>query len=283
MTCGLDGAALLAGVIGRPIKHSLSPLLHSAWISAAGLNAVYAPFDLEEPRFGGFIDSLRGGSVRGFNVTLPFKAQALAAADTADALSRKARAANLLLFDHDGTLEARNTDGSGLLYALARQASDLRITDQPVVLLGAGGAARGAAAALAEAGVKDLRIANRTFATAAQLADEVEAPARAYAWPDLPQALRDAGLVINATSAELHGASLDVPLEASLPDAVVMDMTYRPLWTPLLRRARSLGRRTVDGLEMLIGQAIPSFEALFGRPAPEGVNVRALAREALGE
>ena len=284
MSSTITGAAIIAGVCGAPIKHSMSPLIHNAWIAAAGLDAAYVPFAPAEDRFEAFVDGLRGGAIRGLNVTIPFKERALAAADTASDLARMAGAANLLIFEADGTIRADNTDGPGLLGALAAQASGFDIAAAPVTILGAGGAARGAVAALLLAGAPQVRIVNRTPARAEELAAAFGARVVAADEAALPGLLSDTGLVINATSLGLGGgAGPAAPLELTPAGAVVMDMVYRPLRTEFLRRAEALGRRTVDGLEMLLRQAVPSFEAFYGQAPPASVDVRALALRHLGE
>jgi len=283
MSGTISGAAVIAGVVGFPVRHSLSPLIHNAWIAAAGLDAAYVPFAPPADRFARFLDGLRGGAVRGLNVTLPFKEQALAAADQISPRAGLAAAANLLVFEPDGTILADNTDGLGLLQAMAVQAPGFDPTAGPVVILGAGGAARGAAAAFVEAGAPQVRIVNRTLARARAVAGALGPKVEACCLSQAADALAGAAAVINATSAGLDGdGALDVPLEAALATAVVMDMVYKPLRTPFLRRAEGLGLRTVDGLEMLIRQAAPSFEAFFGRPPPAEVDVRRLALAALG-
>ena len=133
---------IVAGVAGAPVRHSLSPLMHNAWLEKAGIDGVYVAFAPHQDRFRAFAEGLRGGAVRGLNVTIPFKEQALAVADEASALARAAGAANLLLFGDDGKIEARNTDGQGLLRAIAAQAPDLELAGGPITVMGAGGAAR---------------------------------------------------------------------------------------------------------------------------------------------
>ena len=220
---------LIAGVAGQPIAHSLSPLIHGAWIAAAGLDAEYRAFGPEdEAGFTALVAQSRAGGLRGLNVTAPFKA------------------------------------------ALAEQAPGLDVAGAPVVILGAGGAARAAAAALKAAG-GDVGVLNRTQARAAALAADLGV--RVATAEDLP----GAALVVNALSVRP-----DVDGDALRPDAVLMDMTYRPLTTSFLAAGRDRGLVAVDGLAMLIGQARPSFEALFG-VAPPPVDVRALALAALGE
>ncbi len=272
----ISGATRLAGVVGNPIAHSMSPILHNAWLAAAGVDGVYVPFGVAGDRFAGFVDGLRGGSLRGLNVTIPFKEQALALADKAGSRATLAGAANLLVFEPDGTIAADNTDGLGLLAAFAGQAPGFDPTSGPVVILGAGGGARGAAAAFVAAGCPQVRIVNRTQARAQAITDALGG--EAFGLHRAAAAFDGAIAVVNATSAGLAGeGELDVPLEATPRTCVVMDMVYKPLVTPFLARARALDRRTVDGLAMLIGQAIPSFEAFYGRPPPADVDVRALA------
>ena len=277
----MSGAAVVAGVVGAPVRHSLSPLIHGAWIAAAALDAAYVPFPVPPDGLERFVDGLRGGAVRGLNVTVPFKERALALADRSDDPARAAGAANVLLFEADGTVEARNTDGLGLLGALAAQAPAWSPRVGPVAILGAGGAARAAAAALKATGAAELRIVNRTLSRAEALAARIGG--RAYGWSDLPEALQGAALVVNATVVGLEGgdlAGLDWP--AGPAGAVAMDMVYRPLRTGFLQTAEYAGRLPVDGLAMLVAQAEPSFAAFFGREPPPGTDVRALCLRALG-
>jgi shikimate dehydrogenase len=279
----ITGATVVAGVVGHPVTHTLSPTLHNAWLAAAGLDGVYVPFGVAPAAFDAFVEGLRSGSVAGINVTLPFKTQALALADQVGERARLAQAANVLVFQPDGTIFADNTDGLGLLAAFAAQAPGFDPTARPVAILGAGGGARGAAAAFLSAGARDVRIVNRTLAKAEEIARDLGPGVRAYGLDQAAAAFADVGALINATSVGLSGsAALDIPIDATPSDAVVMDMVYKPLRTPLLAQAQALGRPTVDGLEMLIGQAVPAFEAFYGQAPPKSVDVRALAMQALG-
>ena len=256
-----------AGVVGSPISHSLSPLFHNAWLNAAGIDGLYEAY---EPggRFGDFIEAHR--ELSGLNVTIPFKLDALTIADKASTRASRAGAANLLVFERDGSIVADNTDGEGLLAAFAEQAPGFEPEAGPVMILGAGGAARGAAAAFVEAGCPQVRIVNRSADKARNLCDLLGD--RVVVSDDL----RAVSAVINATSLGLNGGDGPSMELASLPSAaVIMDMVYRPLETAFLARARAAGHRTVDGLAMLIGQARPSFAALFGQAPPAGVDVRA--------
>ncbi|MDB5464260.1 MAG: aroE [Phenylobacterium sp.] len=278
----ITGATAVAGVAGSPIGHSLSPLIQNAWIEAAGIDAVFVAFAPSPDRFSHFAEGLRGGAIRGLNVTLPFKEAALSVADEVGDRANLAGAANLLIFNEDGSITADNVDGLGLLSALVAQAPGFDPRAGPAVIVGAGGAARGAAAALVMAGATEVRIVNRTLARAEMVAGSVGGRSRAYPLDAAAAAFDGANVVINATSAGIASDdALSLPLEATPPDAVLMDMTYKPLLTPFLSRAQMLGRRTVDGLEMLIRQAGPSFEAFYGRVPPPEVDVRALCEQVL--
>ena len=284
MTPVISGAARVAGVAGSPIAHSLSPLIHNAWLDAAGLDGAYVPFAPSPAGFAAFVLGLRGGVIAGLNITLPFKEAALALADAPTPAALAAGAANLLLFAPDGAIIADNTDGLGLLAAFAEQAPGFDPRAAPVVILGAGGAARGAAAAFLAAGAPQVRVLNRTLARAEILAEALGSRVSPLPLSDATSAFDGAGAVINATSAGLSDTGgLEMPLEATGADCVVMDMVYKPLVTPFLATAQALDRRTVDGLAMLIGQARPAFTAFFGQPPPAGVDVRALALKNLGQ
>jgi shikimate dehydrogenase len=277
----LTGATVVVGVVGAPVAHSLSPLIQNAWIEAAGLDAVYAPFAPPADGFEAFAEGLRGGALRGLNVTVPFKEAALAMADRASARTRAAGAANLLLFEPDGAIVADNTDGEGMLAALALQAPRFDVAAGPAVILGAGGAARGAAAALVAAGAPQVRIVNRTHDRAKTLAAAIGSKARAVELE--PAAFEGANLIVNATTLGLGGGHGPAAVFGRVrKGAVALDMVYRPLRTEFLARAAGAGLATVDGLAMLIGQAAPSFEAFFGAPPPD-IDVRALCLATLGE
>jgi shikimate dehydrogenase len=278
-----SGGARVAGVLGRPVAHSLSPLIHNAWIEAAGLDAVYVPLSPEPGRLRGLFDACRGGLVAGFNVTVPYKQEALAAADAVTGRARRAGAANLVLFAPDGSIAVDSTDGEGLLAALAAQAPVFSPRGSVAAVLGAGGAGRSAVAALLEAGATEVRLLNRTPGRAAEVAEALGERVSVFAWAETAAALEGAGLLVNATTLGLEGGEpLVLDLDPMPADSVVLDMVYRPLTTPLLADAAASGRTAVDGLAMLIGQARPSFAALFGRPPPADVDVRALALNALG-
>jgi shikimate dehydrogenase len=277
----VTGAALVAGIVGHPIRHSMSPVLHNAWLEAAGLDGAYVPFAPGPDGFSRFVAAMRGGTMLGVNVTIPYKEEALNLADSASDLARLAGAANLMLFSPDGRVIADNTDGPGMLDALKAQAG-YDPTSGAAVVLGAGGAARGAAAALKLAGAPAVRVVNRTKERAEALARDLGEPVAAFGEDEMSAALAGATLIVNATSLGLGGGPGPAADFALAPGAVVMDMVYKPLRTEFLERAAAAGHPTVDGLEMLIRQAVPSYEAFFGAAPPTGVDVRALALAHLG-
>lgn len=278
----ISGKTVVAGVAGRPVAHSLSPLLHNAWLAAGGIDGVYVAFAPDALGFERFANGMRGGAIRGVNVTVPFKQAALRVADRATPRAQAAGAANVLLFEPDGRTLADNTDGQGLLSAFAVQAPVWRADAGPVMVLGAGGAARGAVAALLEHGTPRVFVINRTLRTAEILAEAMGPRVSALPFNHAAGVLRDATAVINATTVGLNDeGELDIALSLTRETAVVMDMVYKPLETVLLRQARSLGRPTVDGLEMLLGQARPAFEMFYGQPTPVDVDARSLALKAL--
>lgn len=268
----ITGAALLAGIAGQPVAHSLSPVIHNAWLEAGNIDGAYMPFAPKDAAgFDILVAAGRAGLVQGLNVTAPFKEQAFALADEASKAARATGSANILVFD-EGRVHADSSDGPGVLYALSEQAPDLVLKGAVVGMLGAGGAARACAGALIEAGAR-IDILNRSQDRAEALAADLGPSVRVAEAADLAEA----DLVINALSVQPA-----IDLSVLKPGAVVMDMTYKPVVTPFLSAARARGLTTVDGLAMLIGQAAPSFTALFRRPPPP-LDLRALLLAHLGE
>jgi shikimate dehydrogenase len=281
MRLAISGETIVAGVAGQPARHSLSPLIHNAWLEAAAIDGVYVAFAPTPDRFAAFADGLRGGVIRGLNVTAPFKETALALADQVSPIAQAAGSANLLVFEVDGAIHADSTDGQGLLDAFAAQAPDFDPAAGPVTILGAGGGARAVAAAFLAVGAPRIDLVARTAARGEALVAALGAKTRSFGQADAAAPLKEACAVINATPLGLGGAAgPDLPQHLLDPGCVVMDMVYRPIRTAFLEEASARGLRTVDGLAMLIGQARPSFEHFFGRPPP-AIDVRALAVAAL--
>lgn len=258
------GRARVAGVMGWPVAHSRSPRLHGYWLEKYGIDGVYAPLAVPPGRAGEALRALPALGFAGANVTLPHKEDALAACGEVDAAARRIGAVNTVVVGADGALRGSNTDAYGFLESLRDEIPGWS-ADAPALALGAGGAARAVVAALVDAGCPEVRICNRTAARAEALAREFGPRCAAPAWADRGAALAGAGLLVNATSLGLTGKpALDMPLDRLAPSAVVADIVYTPLVTPLLARARRRGARVVDGLGMLLHQARPGFAAWFG-------------------
>lgn len=270
-----------AGVIGSPARHSLSPTIHKAWLKAAGIDGEYGLYDIAQTDFEATVVRLIAEGLVGLNVTVPFKDRALALTRKADAAARQAGAANVLLFDSEG-IEGANTDGIGVLFALAPFIGRAP-RGKTFVVLGAGGAAAGAVFALKAGEDCRVHVVNRTPARAQALADRFGASVVAHGWEDLPDLLPRADVLINATSMGLEGRNpLLIDLAGLDPAAPVMDMVYKPLETDFLLAAKHAGHPTIDGLDMLIGQARPSFAMFFGAPPDPGIDVRGLCLAELG-
>ncbi|MHA7871748.1 MAG: shikimate dehydrogenase [Hyphococcus sp.] len=270
---------ILAGVVGWPVEHSLSPLIHTIWARRAGVDGHYIPLAIA-PAYDDFakaMDSLRTIGFAGVNVTLPHKDHALRYAQRASAIAQQAGAANMLTFDDAGA-HADNSDVAGFAAALAGARRDGTAPANAVVL-GAGGAARGVALALQAAGATRILVANRTRAKAEAVASDIGGDA--VDWPARHDALAGADILVNATSLGMRGQPpLEIDLSALSPKALVADIVYSPLETALLKSAREQGRPTIDGLDMLMHQAAPGFREWFGADAVVDAALRAgLVRE----
>jgi shikimate dehydrogenase len=259
-----------AGIIGWPVKHSLSPVLHSYWLKEYGIDGEYLARPISPEHFGRVeLDKLAGEGFSGVNVTVPLKEIAFKVASRHDAAANAAGAANLLIFNSDNSIDGRNTDTVGLTETL----KGLSLAGKTVVLLGAGGAARAAVIALGAEGAGIIHILgrnrDRTNALKTFLQPAVKSKLIAGDFNDWPDAANSAALLINATNAGMTGqARLGLDLTPLARDAVVYDIVYNPLETELLRNAAARGHKTIDGLGMLMHQAVPSFEAFFGvRPS----------------
>jgi shikimate dehydrogenase len=275
----ISGKTKVLAVLGAPVTHSLSPLMHNAWLAAAGIDAVYVALPFSEAGFA----ALPSVGLFGANITVPFKESAAAIAVRRDKIATRLGAANVLRFDADGP-SAFNTDAPGFVASLDEGAPGWRARVRTALVLGAGGAARAIAWGLADAGAARIVIANRTPARAEATAAAVPG-AETWDWNDLAGAFAQADLIVNATSLGLAGAaSPDWPIHAAPAHAIVADAVYKPLETPLIAAARARGLATVDGLGMLIHQGARAFEIWFGvRPDVRGARLlleRALVGEA---
>jgi len=262
---------LRAGVMGWPVAHSLSPVLHGHWLKRYGIDGSYEAFPVRPEDLAEAISGLRRDGLRGTNGTVPHKEVAMALADNVDETAQRIGAVNTLFMTPDGTLNATNTDAYGLIENIRAAAPDAlegRFGGKPVVILGAGGAARAAVVGLADIGVSEIRIVNRTVARAESLAGIVsdqDVVVRALDWEKRDEALAGAGLLVNTTTLGMEGqAPLHINLDSLSEAAVVNDIVYAPLETELLSAARARGNPAVDGLGMLLHQARAGFREWFG-------------------
>ncbi|MBZ9672247.1 shikimate dehydrogenase [Mesorhizobium sp. ES1-3] len=264
-----------AFVTGHPIKHSRSPMIHGHWLAKHGIDGSYEAIDVAPRDFADFLASMQANGYRGGNVTIPHKEAAFAGVACRDDAADQIGAVNTLWLE-DGTLWGGNTDGHGFAANLDDYAPGWA-SNGPAVVLGAGGASRAVIHALKERGLGDIRIVNRTLARAIELRDRFGAGVSAHQMAATAELLRDAGLLVNTTAVGMQGNE-GLPADpALLPDnAIVNDIVYVPLETPLLAAARARGLKTVDGLGMLLNQAVPGFERWFGVRPKVTAELRAL-------
>ena len=258
-------ALLRAGVMGWPVGHSLSPRLHGYWLAELGIDGTYEAIPVEPENFATKLKDLGKKGFRGVNVTVPHKQAALAAVDTADSQARRIGAVNTIVVGDDGTLSGSNSDGFGFIENLRSGPNDWYAAAGPAVMIGAGGAARAIAAALIDGGAPELRLINRTLSKAGAIARDIGGPIETFAWEDRGRVLEGAALLVNATTLGMSGEHpLELDLTALPAGALVTDIVYTPLVTPLLKQAAAQGNPTRDGLGMLLHQARPGFAAWFG-------------------
>jgi shikimate dehydrogenase len=255
----------LAGVLGSPVAHSRSPALHGYWLRKYGLRGHYVPLEVSQADLEDVLRAMPRMGFVGANVTIPHKETALRLADVVSDRAALIGAANTLIFRPDGKIHADNTDGYGFLENLRQGVPGWRADAGPCAVLGAGGAARAVVASLIEAGAEEIRLTNRTRNRAEALRTEFGTKVVVHDWVQAGNAIEGAATVVNTTSLGMEGKSeFRVPVDGLSPDAVVTDLVYAPLDTALLVRAREIGCRTVDGLGMLLHQAVPGFERWFG-------------------
>ncbi len=255
-----------ACIIGWPVAHSRSPVIHTYWLGKYGISGSYEKQPLRPGDVPAFLDGMRRRGFAGCNVTLPHKEAAFAAAVRKHAAARAVGAANTLWYE-EGELACDNTDGAGFMSHLAASAPAFNPQRCGLAcVLGAGGAARAIVHAFLNAGVGEVRLFNRTRRRADQVAAFFGARVKAYDWSEVAQRSADAGILVNATTLGMHGGggALNLKLDVLAAGCVVADLVYVPLMTPLLAAAKTRGLITVDGLGMLLHQAVPGFEKWFG-------------------
>lgn len=256
----------LAGVIGSPIAHSRSPILHNYWLKRYGIKGHYIPMDIAQADLAEALRMLPKLGFVGLNVTIPHKETVIALADIVTDRAALIGAANTLIFRSDGKIHADNTDGSGFVANLRQNAPDWQPKAGPAVVFGAGGAARAVVAALIEVGVPEIRITNRTRARAEALRSDFGAKLTVVDWVQAAHCLDDVATVVNTTALGMIGKpEFNVSLAELNPTALVNDLVYTPIQTEFLTQAAARGCQTVDGLGMLLHQAAPGFERWFGQ------------------
>ena len=251
--------------MGWPVAHSRSPVIHNHWVSEHGLLGAYVLLPVQPERIETALRALPVLGFAGCNLTIPHKVAALAVVDRVEALAQRIGAINTIVVEDDGSLTGRNTDGFGYIQSLLDARPNWRAETGAAVVVGAGGAARAVIVGLMDSGATEIRLTNRSWAKAHDMAQEFGGPVCAIPWEDRHDALAAAALVVNTTNQGMRGeAALDLRLDQLPAPALVSDIIYVPLETPLLAAARLRGHVTVNGLGMLLNQARPAFTAWFG-------------------
>jgi shikimate dehydrogenase len=279
----LSGRARIAGLMGWPVGHSLSPRLHGFWLRHYAIDGAYVPLPVAPENLAQALRALPALGFRGCNLTIPHKEAALGLVDEATPQALRVGAVNTVTVDQDGRLHGDNTDGSGFVASLREACPTWQAATGPAVLLGSGGAARAIATALLAAGAPELRLVNRTRARAQELGGALGDKTRVLDWGDWSRALAGTALLVNTSSLGMQGQPpLDVALDFLPPHALVTDVVYAPLETGLLAAARARGNPVVDGLGMLLHQARPGFRAWFGVEPEVTPELRAAVLAGLG-
>jgi shikimate dehydrogenase len=255
----------IAGVMGWPVAHSRSPLIHNHWIREHHLNGAYGLFPVNPNNLEAAIRGLQALGLAGCNITIPHKVNAMAYVDWVDPLAKRMGAINTIVVQPDGALHGYNNDGFGFIQSLLESQPAWHANAGPIAVLGAGGAARGVVVSLLDAGATQIRLINRTHSKAEELAQAFGSAVTSVKWEAREEALTGAALLVNTTNQGMHGEpALELSLNNLPVEALVCDAVYIPLETPLLKEARLRGNQTINGLGMLLHQARPAFHAWFG-------------------
>jgi shikimate dehydrogenase len=261
----MNNTFIMAGVMGWPVAHSRSPVIHNHWIQQHKLSGAYGLFPVAPNNLEAAIRGLKALGLAGCNITIPHKVDAMQHMDWVDPLAKRMGAINTIVVQPDGALHGFNNDGFGYLESLREAQPHWKANTGPIVVLGAGGASRAIVVSLIDAGASEIRLLNRTRSKADALAHEFGAPVTAFDWSERHNAVAGAALLVNTTSLGMHGQpALEIELAQLPTSALVSDAIYIPLETPLLEAARLRGNTTVNGLGMLLHQARPAFNAWFG-------------------
>ena len=273
---------LLAGVMGWPVMHSRSPMLHNYWFRRHDLAGTYVPLAIRPEGLAAALRALHALGFAGCNLTIPHKQQAMAIVDEVDAVARSIGAISCVVVRRDGSLAGSNNDCYGFVHNMKEAQPGWRADAGPIVVLGAGGGSRAVCYGLAQEGAREIRLVNRTFARAQGIAGEFGGPIRPLSWEQRHDVLEGAAMVVNATSQGMTGQpALDILLDKLPRTALAADIIYTPLETPFLAAARSRGNRTVNGLGMLLHQGRPAWKAWFGIEPEVTAELRALIEKSL--
>ena len=272
----------LAGVCGWPVHHSLSPILHSYWLREMKIPGAYVHFAVRPDKAVSAFRSLKRTSIVGVNVTIPLKKLAHDAADRLTPDARRLGVVNCL-YKQKGEMIGHNTDLEGFAAPLLKHFGAPAIMNAPALILGNGGAAQAVIGALLSLNCPEIRLCGRNLDKSRAIADDINVPSLyAIDWEDRQHYLKSCGLIINASAGGMKGkAELDIRLDQAHPDAFVYDLVYIPEVTGLLKQAQACGLRHIGGLDMLIGQARPSFRLFYGQTPPDNLDPAPILRKSL--
>jgi shikimate dehydrogenase len=273
---------LLAGVMGWPVMHSRSPAFHNYWFRKHGLAGTYVPLAIRPEHLAGALRGLHPLGFSGVNITIPHKQEAMKIVEEVDALAKAIGAISCIVVRPDGSLAGTNNDCFGFIHAVKQEHPGWRADSGPIVVIGAGGGSRAVCYGLAQEGAKEIRLVNRTFSRAQELAREFGGPIRALRWEERHDALEGVAMVVNTTSQGMVGnPALDLRLDRLPKSALAADIVYIPLETPFLAAARSRGNRTINGLGMLLNQGRPAWKAWFGIEPEVTAELRAMVEKTI--
>jgi len=255
----------MAGVMGWPVMHSRSPMMHNYWMEQQGLAGTYVPLAIEPGKIGPALRAMHPLGFAGCNLTIPHKQDAMEIVDEVDEVAKKIGAISCVVVRDDGSLFGTNNDWLGFLGNLKEFHPDWRADAGPVTVIGAGGGSRAVCYALLDQGVTEIRLVNRTRERAEKLAEEFGGPIEVHSWEERHDALDGVAMAVNVTSQGMQGeTALDIQLDALPVDAIAADIIYIPLETPFLAAARARGNPTLNGVGMLLHQGPPAWKRWFG-------------------
>jgi shikimate dehydrogenase len=273
---------LLAGVMGWPVMHSRSPMMHNYWFKKHGLAGSYVPLAIRPEHLSAALRGLHPLGFAGVNVTIPHKQEAMKIVHEVDALAKSIGAISCVIVRPDGSLAGTNNDCYGFIHAVRQEQPGWRADAGPVVVIGAGGGSRAVCYGLAQEGAREIRVVNRTLARAKGIAQEFGGPIRALPWEQRHEVLEGAAMVVNTTSCGMVGQpALDIELDKLPKNALAADIIYIPLETPFLAAARRRGNRAINGLGMLLNQGRPAWKAWFGIEPEVTAELRAIVEKTI--